>query len=75
MEIILATIEEYGYFNYIELKSVKESQNFYYKIKKLTQKNQYSYNELLSFSCTFPKYKFNYFRTKLLSIMRIVIKK
>ena len=70
IKIILSTIEEYGYFEEIEIKSSEESKGFYYKIEGLELDNNSTIG-FKTFYYKFPKNKFNSFKRILKTIIGI----
>ena len=70
IKIILSTIEEYGYFEEIEIKSSEESKGFYYKIEGL-ELDDNSTIGFKTFYYKFPKNKFNSFKRILKTIIGI----
>ena len=58
IKIILSTIEEYGYFEEIKIKSSEESKGFYYKIEGL-ELDDNSTIGFKTFYYKFPKNRFN----------------
>lgn len=70
IKIILSTIEEYGYFEEIEIKSSEESKGFYYKIEGL-ELDDNSTIGFKTFYYKFPKNRFNSFKRILKTIIGI----
>ena len=70
IKIILSTIEEYGYFEEIEIKSSEDSKGFYYKIEGL-ELDDNSTIGFKTFYYKFPKNRFNSFKRILKTIIGI----